>query len=109
VATDSNEIADLVKRKYRHGFITDIEQDTVPPGLDEVVIRLISAKKGEPQFLTDWRLNAYEHWLTMTEPAWAHVGYQPIDYQSISYFSAPRNKDDAPKSLDEVDPKLLET
>jgi Fe-S cluster assembly protein SufB len=109
VATDSNEIADLVKRKYRHGFITDIEQETVPPGLDEDVIRLISAKKGEPQFLTDWRLKAYEHWLTMTEPDWAHVGYQPIDYQSISYFSAPKNKDDAPKSLDEVDPKLLET
>jgi Fe-S cluster assembly protein SufB len=109
VATNSNEIADLVKRKYRHGFITDIEQETVPPGLDESVIRLISAKKREPRFLTDWRLKAFEHWQTMTEPNWAHVGYQPIDYQSISYYSAPKNKDDAPKSLDEVDPKLLET
>jgi Fe-S cluster assembly protein SufB len=109
VATDSNEIADLVKRKYRHGFITDIEQETVPPGLDESVIRLISAKKREPGFLTDWRLKAFEHWQTMTEPNWSHVKYEPIDYQSISYFSAPKSKDDAPKSLADVDPKLLET
>jgi Fe-S cluster assembly protein SufB len=109
VATDSKEIADLVKQKYRHGFITDIEQETVPPGLDETVIRLISAKKGEPKFLTDWRLKAFEHWQTMSEPTWAHVGYQPIDYQSISYYSAPKRKGDGPKSLDEVDPKLLET
>jgi Fe-S cluster assembly protein SufB len=109
VATESKEIADLVKQKYRHGFITDIEQETVPPGLDEAVIRLISAKKGEPKFLTDWRLKAFEHWQTMTEPTWAHVGYKPIDYQSISYYSAPKSRGDAPKSLDEVDPKLLET
>jgi Fe-S cluster assembly protein SufB len=109
VATDSQQIADLVKQKYRHGFITDIEQDTVPPGLDEDVIRLISAKKGEPEFLTNWRLKAFEHWQTMTEPDWAKVDYQRIDYQSISYFSAPKRRDDAPQSLDEVDPKLLET
>jgi Fe-S cluster assembly protein SufB len=109
LATESQQIADLVKRKYRHGFITDIEQETVPPGLDENVIRLISAKKGEPGFLTNWRLKAYEHWLTMTEPGWAHVRYSPMDYQSISYYSAPKSKDNAPKSLDEVDPKLLET
>jgi Fe-S cluster assembly protein SufB len=109
VATESRQIADLMKQKYRHGFITDIEQDTVPPGLDESVIRLISAKKKEPEFLTNWRLKAFEHWQTMTEPTWAHVDYKPIDYQSISYYAAPKSKDDAPKSLDEVDPKLLET
>ena len=109
MATEQKQIADLVKRKYRHGFVTDIEQDTVPPGLDENVIRLISAKKGEPTFLTDWRLKAYEHWLTMKEPSWAHVRYTPIDYQSISYYAAPKSNANAPKSLDEVDPKLLET
>ncbi len=81
----------------------------MPPGLDEDVIRLISRKKGEPEFLTEWRLKAYRHWLTMTEPEWAHVRYNPIDYQSISYYAAPKSQEDAPKSLDEVDPKLLET
>jgi len=109
VATDQGKIADLVKQKYRHGFVTDIEQETVPPGLDESVIRRISAKKGEPKFLTDWRLKAFEYWQTMTEPAWAKVDYKPIDYQSISYYAAPKSAADAPKSLDEVDPKLLET
>jgi Fe-S cluster assembly protein SufB len=109
LATEQKQIAELVKQKYRHGFVTDIEQETVPPGLDESVVRLISAKKREPKFLTDWRLKAYEHWLTMTEPSWAHVSIAPIDYQSISYYSAPKSKDDAPKSLDEVDPRLLET
>ena len=81
----------------------------MPPGLDEDVVRLISRKKGEPEFLTQWRLKAYRHWLTMDEPVWAHVQYPKIDYQAISYFAAPKNQDDAPKSLDEVDPKLLET
>ena len=109
MATQSKELDALVNRKYRHGFVTDIEQETVPPGLDEDVIRLISAKKAEPAFLTEWRLKAYRHWLTMTEPKWAHVHYKPIDYQTISYYSAPKTRDDAPKSLDEVDPKLLET
>jgi Fe-S cluster assembly protein SufB len=99
----------LVGQKYRHGFITDIEADTVPPGLNEDVIRLISRKKGEPQFMLDWRLKAYRHWLTMREPHWAHLRIAPIDYQAISYYSAPKARDDAPKSLDEVDPKLLET
>ena len=99
----------LVGQKYRHGFVTDIESDTVPPGLDEDVIRLISKKKGEPQFMLDWRLRAYRHWLTMKEPHWAHLRIQPIDYQSISYYSAPKPKADAPKSLEEVDPKLIET
>jgi Fe-S cluster assembly protein SufB len=99
----------LVGQKYRHGFVTDIEADTVPPGLNEDVIRLISAKKGEPQFMLDWRLKSYRHWLTMREPHWAHLRIAPIDYQAISYYSAPKARDDAPKSLDEVDPKLLET
>ncbi|MEL7448187.1 MAG: Fe-S cluster assembly protein SufB [Pseudomonadota bacterium] len=105
----NSEMQALVKRRYEHGFVTDIESDTVPPGLNEDVIRHISAKKREPQFLLDWRLKAYEHWLTMQVPEWAHVTYPPIDYQAISYYSAPKNPDDAPKSLDEVDPKLLET
>jgi len=99
----------LVGQKYRHGFVTDIEADTVPPGLNEDVIRLISSKKGEPQFMLDWRLKAYRHWLTMREPHWAHLRIAPIDYQAISYYSAPKAPENAPKSLDEVDPKLLET
>ncbi|WP_428097488.1 Fe-S cluster assembly protein SufB [Candidatus Rariloculus sp.] len=109
MATQPKEITDLVKRKYQHGFVTDIEQDLVPPGLDEDVIRLISRKKGEPDFLTEWRLKAYRHWLTMDEPNWAHVRYEPVDYQAISYYAAPKSTENAPKSLDEVDPKLLET
>ncbi|MBH97329.1 MAG: Fe-S cluster assembly protein SufB [Rhodospirillaceae bacterium] len=107
--TKDKEFSDLVKQKYQHGFVTDIEQELVPPGLDEDVVKLISKKKNEPEFLTNWRLKSYRHWLTMKEPTWAHVRYTPIDYQSISYFAAPKNLDDAPKSLDEVDPKLLET
>ena len=109
MVTEQKQITDLVKRKYQHGFVTDIEQEFVPPGLDEGVVRLISQKKGEPEFLTEWRLKAYRHWLTMKEPDWAHVRINPIDYQSISYYAAPKNQEDAPKSLDEVDPKLLET
>jgi len=91
---------------YKYGFVTDIEQDTVPPGLNEDVIRLISAKKEEPSWLLEWRLKAYRHWLTMSEPRWSNVQYPPIDYQAISYYAAPKRR---PKSLDEVDPKLLET
>jgi len=109
MATTPDNLSDLVEQKYQHGFVTDIEQDIVPPGLNEDVIRLISKKKKEPAFLTEWRLKAYRHWLTINEPEWAHVNYEPIDYQSISYYAAPKNPDDAPKSLDEVDPKLLET
>jgi Fe-S cluster assembly protein SufB len=104
-----NAIEQAVASKYRHGFVTDIESDTVPPGLDEDVVRLISRKKDEPQFLLDWRLKAFRHWQTMTEPNWAYVKYPPIDFQSISYFSAPKQNKDGPKSLAEVDPKLLET
>jgi Fe-S cluster assembly protein SufB len=103
------ELESLVGRKYRHGFVTDIESDTVPPGLDEDVIRLISAKKEEPAFMLDWRLKAFRRWQKMAEPAWAHVHYPPIDFQAISYYSAPKQGKDGPKSLADVDPKLLET
>ena len=109
MSTRSPDVEEFIGKEYQHGFVTDIEADTVPPGLDEKVIRLISGKKKEPAFLLDWRLRAFEHWQTMREPRWPHVHYEPIDYQAISYFSAPKSKDDAPKSLDEVDPKLLET
>ncbi|UCC13225.1 MAG: Fe-S cluster assembly protein SufB [Gammaproteobacteria bacterium] len=109
MSTRSPDVEDFIGKKYQHGFVTDIDADTVPPGLDESVIRLISRKKKEPGFLLEWRLRAFEHWQTMQEPRWAHVHHDPIDYQAISYFSAPKSKEDAPKSLDEVDPKLLET
>lgn len=99
----------VVGQGYGFGFVTDIESDTLPPGLNEDVIRLISAKKQEPAFLLEWRLKAYRHWLTMQPPAWSSVHFPPVDFQAISYFSAPKSKADAPKSLDEVDPKLLET
>ncbi len=107
--TPNAEVDALVRREYRHGFVTELESDTVPPGLDEDVIRLISRKKGEPAFLTEWRLRAYRHWLTMSEPRWANLHHPSIDYDEISYYSAPKSKEDGPKSLDEVDPKLLET
>src|SRR5690606_20424277 len=94
---------------YKHGFITDIASDSLPPGLDESVIRAISLRKNEPEFMLEWRLKAYRHWLPMQEPEWAHVHYPKIDYQAISYFSATKSDADRPKSLDEVDPKLLET
>jgi len=109
MASSKDDLERLLKREYVAGFITDIEADTVPPGLDESVIRLISAKKEEPAFLLEWRLAAYRHWLTLREPRWAKVAYPPIDYQAISYYSAPKSGADAPQSLDEVDPKLLET
>jgi len=100
---------DITNREYEAGFVTDIEQESLPPGLNEDVIRQISAKKNEPEWMTEWRLEAYRRWLKMEEPRWAHVKYDPIDYQAISYYAAPKSKKDAPKSLDEVDPKLLET
>src|SRR6185436_14411666 len=89
-------------------FVTDIESETVAPGLNEEVIRLISTKKEEPAWLLEWRLKSYRHWITMKEPEWANVQYPPIDYQAISYYSAPKQKKQV-NSLDEVDPKLLET
>jgi Fe-S cluster assembly protein SufB len=104
----SGQYDHLVNAGYEHGFVTEIESDTLPPGLDEGVIRAISARKGEPEWMTEWRLAAYHKWLEMPTPAWASVHYPPIDYQAISYFSAPKKKD-GPKSLDEVDPVLLET
>ncbi|MDD4966108.1 Fe-S cluster assembly protein SufB [Halothiobacillus sp.] len=114
--TEQQEIEHLMQREYKYGFTTDIEQDIIPPGLNEDVIRLISAKKNEPEFLLEWRLKAYRHWLTMTPPTWAHVHYPPIDYQALSYYAAPKTADELaeieaskPQSLDEVDPKLLET
>src|SRR5688572_32207736 len=100
-------IDQLLAKSYRHGFVTDIESDTLPPGLDEDVVRFISRKKKEPAFLTEWRLKAYRHWLTMKEPHWAKLRVHPIDYQGISYFSAPKRDPNAPNSLNEVDPKLL--
>jgi Fe-S cluster assembly protein SufB len=109
MSSKPQDLEELVARKYRHGFVTDIEADTVPPGLDESVIRLISAKKQEPAFMLEWRLKAYRHWLTMQQPSWAHLRVVDIDYQAISYYSAPRARADAPKSLEDVDPKLLAT
>jgi Fe-S cluster assembly protein SufB len=106
---NADDIESLVNRRYKHGFITDIASDSLPPGLDEDVVRAISLRKKEPQFMLEWRLKAYRHWLTMQEPSWAHVHYPKINYRDISYFSAPKSDDDRPKSLDEVDPKLLET
>ena len=96
-------------QQYKYGFYTDIETDSVPPGLNEDIIRHISAKKDEPQWLLDWRLKSFRHWLTMTEPTWHNLRYPTIDYQAIIYYSAPKQAGDGPKSLDEVDPKLLET
>jgi len=105
----SQEVIDeRIGKEYAAGFVTDIESDTLPPGLDEDVIRFISAKKGEPEWLLEWRLEAYRGWLEMATPEWAHVHYPPIDYNAISYFSSPKSFEDKPKSLDEVDPELLE-
>ncbi|MCZ6536518.1 MAG: Fe-S cluster assembly protein SufB [Gammaproteobacteria bacterium] len=109
MSKQNQELDKFVDGQYKHGFVTDIQSDTIPPGLDESVVRVISKKKKEPQFMLDWRLRAYAHWQTMATPVWAHVHYPPIDFQEISYFSAPKTADDAPRSLDEVDPKLLET
>jgi Fe-S cluster assembly protein SufB len=99
---------ELTQREYQHGFVTNVETEVIPPGLSEDVVRLISRKKQEPEWLLEWRLKAYRHWLTMEEPTWARVSYPPIDYQKIVYYAAPRSATDgAPKTLDEVDPELL--
>ncbi|MDZ7662604.1 Fe-S cluster assembly protein SufB [Thiohalophilus sp.] len=104
-----NTVDELIDRGYEHGFITEIESDTFPPGFNEDVIRALSAKKNEPEWMLEWRLKAYRHWLTLEQPSWAHLDYPPIDYQSISYYSAPKKAGDGPQSLDEVDPELIET
>jgi Fe-S cluster assembly protein SufB len=105
----SSQVETLVNKEYKHGWVTDIESDVVPPGLSEDIVRLISSKKGEPAWLLEWRLKAYRGWLKMTEPHhWPNIRYNPVDYQSISYYSAPRTAKPL-GSLDDVDPKLLET
>src|SRR5262249_36930214 len=108
MTTATSTIQELANREYRHGFFTDIETETVPRGLNEDIIRTISAKKQEPQWLLEWRLKAYRHWLTMIEPKWPNVHYPTIDYQDIIYYSAPKPKKTL-SSLDEVDPELLNT
>ena len=110
MSTSSQEIQDLVRnRTYSAGFVTDIDSETIAPGLSEETVRLISAKKQEPEWLLEFRLKAFRRWQKMGEPQWAHVHYPPIDYQALSYYSQPKSMKDAPKTLDDVDPKLLET
>ena len=108
MSSSTKEIEQLIGKEYDKGFVTNLESDTFLPGLDENVIKALSAKKNEPSFMLEWRLKAYRHWLTMTPPEWAFVNVDPIDYQQISYYSAPKQKDKL-KSLDEVDPELLDT
>jgi len=104
----SVDFDELTNREYKYGFVTKIEQEIAPRGLNEEIIRLISAKKNEPDWLLEWRLKAYRHWLTMEEPKWQNVHYPPIDYQAISYYAAPKQKE-KPKSLDDIDPELRAT
>ena len=105
----TEEFDQYIKSDYEAGFVTDVESETLPPGLNEDVIRFISNKKGEPEWLLEWRLKAFQVWKEMEEPEWAHVHYPKIDFQDISYYSAPKSMDDKPQSLDEVDPELLRT
>jgi len=109
MATESMQLDALISRDYQHGFSTQLETDSVPSGLSESTIRLISAKKDEPDFMLEWRLKAYRHWLTMSEPGWSTIHHPPIDYQATSYYSAPRSRQDGPRSLADVDPELLRT
>jgi Fe-S cluster assembly protein SufB len=109
VSSSTNTIETFANQEYKWGFVTDIESEEIPRGLSEDVIRLISAKKKEPEWLLEWRLKAYRHWLQMKEPQWANVHFPPIDFQDIIYYAAPKSKGDAPKSLDDVDPELLKT
>src|SRR3954470_7192331 len=104
----TDTIEQLANQEYKYGFVTDIEADTAPPGLSEDIVRLISTKKDEPEWMLDFRLKSFRHWLTMTEPTWANVKYGPIDYQAIRYYSAPKKKKQL-DSLDEVDPELRST
>ncbi len=107
--TTIKELETLANQEYKYGFVTELETDAAPPGLSEDIVRLISGKKNEPEWMLKWRLKALRHWLTMTEPTWPNVHYPPIDYQAISYYSAPKANKDGPKSLEEVDPELLKT
>jgi Fe-S cluster assembly protein SufB len=111
MGTDPRTLEALVDREYKWGFVTKIDADAAPKGLNEDIIRLISTKKNEPEFMLEWRLKAYRHWLKLAkkeaEPRWANIKYGPIDYQDIVYYSAPKSKKDGPKSLDEVDPEIL--
>jgi Fe-S cluster assembly protein SufB len=109
MSSSTETLHEFAKRDYKYGFVTDIDSESLPPGLNEDVVRALSAKKDEPEWLTEWRLKAYRHWLTMQEPTWPNVKYKAVDYQAISYYSAPKSDKDRPKSLDDVDPKLLET
>ncbi|WP_419418943.1 Fe-S cluster assembly protein SufB [Legionella sp. D16C41] len=109
MAKSNEQINTLLERDYQHGFVTEIEAETFAPGLNEEVVRRLSAIKGEPEFILNWRLKALEYWRTMPQPTWASVHYPPIDYQALSYYSAPKQVKNAPKSLDEVDPELLRT
>ncbi|MFH1680070.1 MAG: Fe-S cluster assembly protein SufB [Candidatus Eisenbacteria bacterium] len=108
MSSDST-IERFTKQEYKYGFTTEVDADTVPRGLNEGIIRMISAKKGEPDFLLEWRLKAFRHWQTMEEPHWPNVAYPPIDYQNIIYYSAPKSMPERPKSLDEVDPEVIRT
>jgi Fe-S cluster assembly protein SufB len=107
--TPLSNVETLANQEYKYGFYTDIEADVIPTGLNDDIIRLISAKKHEPAWMQEWRLRAYRHWLTMEEPKWANVHYPPIDYQAITYYSAPKSQGDRPKSLDDIDPEVLRT
>jgi Fe-S cluster assembly protein SufB len=108
MSTENNVLEDLANQEYKYGFVTDIEADAAPKGLNEDIVRLISSKKGEPEWLLQWRLKAFRHWLTMKEPRWPNVKYPPVDYQDIIYYSAPKQRKQ-PKSLADVDPEILKT
>src|SRR5699024_5044391 len=107
--SQNTEINKLLDSNYEAGFVTNIESDTLPPGLDEEVIRTISARKGEPEWLLEGRLPAYQRWFKMEHPEWAHLVQPPVDFNKVSYFSPPKSMEDRPKSLDEVHPELLRT
>jgi len=106
--TTTDTVEQFVTTEYKYGFVTDVEVDAAPPGLNEDIVRLISCKKKEPEFMLEWRLKAFRHWLTMKEPKWPNVHYPPIDYQSSIYYSAPKQRGQGPRSLDEIDPQILE-
>src|SRR5437667_4474466 len=108
MSTSTELIQELAERQYKYGFVTDVEQEVVPSGISEDVVRLISSKKNEPAWLLEWRLKAYRTWLSMSEPTWSNVKYPPIDYQAIIYYAAPKRKPEL-QSLDEVDPEIKRT